>query len=136
MCVCASGGVLLPPIVDGPNRTGAQMYEQEQRIRQLEKCECRLACKWRPAGADALADAPPPPPGPKTDVHSHLGAADAHLEPAGRRAPTTTTQRLNETIQVKMDGQVWRNKCDVCSCHVSTQTPTKWGSTARTLAAK
>lgn len=69
------------------------MYELEQKIKQLEKCECRRACKWRPQRP-----------------HSRAERAQAPIEEAAH----------NEEPETRFDGERWRSKCDVCSCHVST----------------
>lgn len=78
-----------------------QLYEIEQRVKRLERCDCKLSCRWKP---------PPPPPPPPTSA-SRLQQTAAAPAPANETAGQ---------VQLKQDGQVWESNCDVCSCHVST----------------
>lgn len=114
-------------------RLQMQMYDLEQSLARLQSCECRKSCKWRR------------PKGPAGDLRANNSAktttttatqptTDKYNARLATRATTATTgagvedddaeedQDGQDGVQMKEDGQVWRDeqdKCNVCSCHVS-----------------
>lgn len=91
------------------------MYELEQRVKQLEKCECRIACRWSaPDDSNSSSSYNDP------DVdHRPSRSARQDLEQTPERSSNETPPTTTMSSLVKTDGQVWWNKCNVCSCHVS-----------------
>jgi hypothetical protein len=99
------------------------MYELEQALVRLQGCECRKSCKWRPAAAATTTTTGGTwrPEGPEEPSQADTTAPTTDKLNA-RLATATAEGPQQQAIQLKEDGQVWRDdqdKCNVCSCHVS-----------------
>lgn len=100
---------------------GWQLYETELRVKQLEKCDCRLGCKWsKPSQNEpSLASTSTTT---TTTIKTQRASTLTSNSDSNTRQGYSTTNGGNSTILVqvnKMDGEIWESNCDVCSCHVS-----------------
>lgn len=111
------------------------MYELEQKLRQLERCECRINCRWTTttttttttatnrtqSGAAARSEQQTPTLTPRDDEPDR-SADDKVKQQQQQQPPDRPGARPDETkllVVTRRDGQVWQNNCNVCSCHVS-----------------
>lgn len=83
----------------------------EQRLGQLSKCECQISCKWETRR-----------PGSREPAQPNTGSRRPDVGP-GEPANNWAHLNANTSAELKRDGQVWRDECNICSCHVSSAGP-------------